>query len=39
MTQKVTRYVPVVKKRTVLVNGKTKTITETRLVPTVKTET
>ena len=33
------RYVPVVHKRTVLVNGKTKTITETRLVPTVKTQT
>jgi hypothetical protein len=39
VTKKVTHYVPVVKKRTVLVNGKTKTVTETRLVPTVKTET
>ena len=39
VTKKVVRYVPVVHKRTVLVNGKTKTITETRLVPTVKTET
>jgi hypothetical protein len=39
VTKKVTRYVPVVKKRTVLVDGKTKTVTETRLVPTVKTET
>jgi hypothetical protein len=39
VTKKVVRYVPVVHKRTVLVNGKTKTVTETRLVPTVKTET
>jgi hypothetical protein len=39
VTKKVMRYVPVVKKRTVLVDGKTKTVTETRLVPTVKTET
>jgi hypothetical protein len=39
VTKKVTRYVPIVKKRTVLVGGKTKTVTETRLVPTVKTET
>lgn len=39
VTKKVVHYVPVVHKRTVLVNGKTKTITETRLVPTVKTET
>lgn len=39
VTRKVVRYVPVVHKRTVLVNGKTKTITETRLVPTVKTQT
>jgi hypothetical protein len=39
VTKNVTRYVPVVKKRTVLVDGKTKTVTETRLVPTVKTET
>ncbi|HST15521.1 MAG TPA: hypothetical protein VLJ44_11790 [Gaiellaceae bacterium] len=39
VTKKVVRYVPVVHKRTVLVNGKSKTITETRLVPTVKTQT
>src|SRR5512146_1260564 len=39
VTKKVVRYVPVVHKRTIRVNGKTKTITETRLVPTVKTET
>ena len=39
VTKKIVRYVPVVHKRAVLVNGKTKTITETRLVPTVKTET
>ena len=39
VTKKIVHYVPVVHKRTVLVNGKTKTITETRLVPTVKTET
>ncbi len=39
VTRKVVRYVPVVHKRTVRVNGKTKTVTETRLVPTVKTET
>jgi len=39
VTRKVTRYVPVVKKRKILVNGKTKTVTETRLVPTVKTQT
>jgi hypothetical protein len=39
VTKKVTRYVPVVKKRTVLVDGKTKTVTQTRLVPTVRTET
>ena len=39
VTKKVVHYVPVVHKRTVLVNGKTKTVTETRLVPTVKTET
>jgi hypothetical protein len=39
VTRKVVRYVPVVHKRTVLVNGKTKTITETRLVPTVQTQT
>jgi len=39
VTRKVVRYVPVVHKRTVRVNGKTKTVTETKLVPTVKTET
>ena len=39
VTKKVVRYVPVVKKRTVLVNGKTTTVTATQLVPTVKTET
>lgn len=39
VTRKVVRYVPVIHKRTVRVNGKTRTITETRLVPTVKTET
>jgi hypothetical protein len=39
VTKKVVRYVPVVHKRTVLVNGKTKTVTETRLVPTVRTQT
>lgn len=39
VTKNVVRYVPVVHKRTVLVNGKTQTITETRLVPTVKTQT
>ena len=39
VTKKVVRYVPVVKKRTVLVNGKTTTVTSTQLVPTVKTET
>jgi hypothetical protein len=39
VTKKVVRYVPFVHKRTVLVDGKTKTITETRLVPTVKTQT
>lgn len=39
VTKKVVRYVPVIHKRTIRVNGKTKTITETRLVPTVKTET
>jgi hypothetical protein len=32
--QKVVRYVPVVKRRTITVNGKTRTLTETRLVPT-----
>lgn len=35
VTKKVVRYVPVVHKRTVVVNGKTRTVTETRLVPTV----
>ena len=39
VTKKVVRYVPVIHKRAVLVNGKTKTVTETQLVPTVKTET
>lgn len=39
VTKKVVRYVPVVKKRTVLVNGKTTTVTATQLVPTVRTET
>jgi hypothetical protein len=37
--RKVVRYVPVVHKRVVHVNGKTKTVTETKLVPTVRTET
>ena len=35
----VTRYVPVVKKRVVTVNGKTRTLVETRLVPTTQTQT
>jgi hypothetical protein len=39
LTRKVVRYVPVVHKRIVHVNGKTTTVTETRLVPTVKTQT
>jgi hypothetical protein len=39
LTRKVVRYVPVVKRRTVRVNGKTTTLTETRLVPTAKTQT
>ena len=39
VTRKVLRYVPVVRKRVVKVKGKTTTVTETRLVPTVKTET
>lgn len=39
VTKKVVRYVPVLRKHTVVVNGKTKTVTETRVVPTVKTET
>jgi hypothetical protein len=39
VTRKVVRYVPVVRRRTIRVDGKTKTITETRLVPTVKTQT
>jgi hypothetical protein len=37
--RKVVRYVPVVHKRVVHVNGKTSTVTETKLVPTVRTET
>ena len=37
--QKVVRYVPVVKRSVVRVNGKTTTLTQTRLVPTVKTQT
>jgi hypothetical protein len=37
--QKVFRYVPVVKRSVVRVNGKTTTLTQTRLVPTVKTQT
>lgn len=32
--QRVVRYVPVVKRRTITVDGKTRTLTETRLVPT-----
>jgi hypothetical protein len=39
VTRKVLRYVPVVHKRVVRINGKTTTVTETRLVPTVKTQT
>jgi hypothetical protein len=39
LTRKVVRYVPVVRKRIVRVDGKTTTVTETRLVPTVKTQT
>jgi hypothetical protein len=39
VARKVVRYVPVVKQRVVRVNGKTTTLTETRLVPTVKTQT
>ena len=39
LTRKVVRYKPVIQKRTELVNGKTRTVTETKLVPTVKTET
>jgi hypothetical protein len=39
LTKKVVRYVPVVHKRTVRVGGKTTTVTQTQLVPTVKTET
>jgi hypothetical protein len=35
----VTKYVPVVKKRVVTVNGKTHTVVQTRLVPTTRTET
>src|SRR5438105_4341678 len=39
VVRKVIHYVPVVHKRVVRVNGKTTTVTETRLVPTVKTQT
>jgi len=39
VTRKVLRYVPVVHKRVVTIKGKTTTITETRLVPTIKTQT
>ena len=39
VTRKVTHYVPVVKQHVVTVNGKTTTLTETRLVPTVRTQT
>jgi hypothetical protein len=35
----VTKYVPVVRKRVVTVNGKTRTLVETRLVPTTQTQT
>jgi hypothetical protein len=38
-TRKVVRYVPVVKRKVVHVNGKTTTLTQTRLLPTVKTQT
>jgi len=37
VVKKVTQYVPVVHRHVVRVNGKTTTVTETRLVPTVKT--
>lgn len=37
--RKVTRYVPVVHKKVVTRNGKTTTVTETKLVPTVQTQT
>jgi hypothetical protein len=37
VVRKVTHYVPVVHRHVVRVNGKTTTVTETRLVPTVKT--
>jgi hypothetical protein len=37
--RKVTRYVPVVRKKIVTRNGKTTTVTETKLVPTVQTQT
>ena len=37
--KKVLRYVPVVRQRVVTVGGKTSTVTETRRVPTVKTQT
>jgi hypothetical protein len=39
LTKKVVRYVPVVRKRIVQAGGKTTTVTQTQLVPTVKTET
>lgn len=39
VTRKVLHYVPVVHQRVVKIKGKTTTITETRLVPTVKTQT
>jgi hypothetical protein len=37
--QRVLRYVPVVTKRVVTIHGKTRTLTETRIVPTVRTQT
>jgi hypothetical protein len=37
VVKKVTHYVPVVHRKVIRVNGKTTTVTETRLVPTVKT--
>ena len=37
LTRKVVRYVPVVRRRVVHLNGRTTTLTQTRLVPTVKT--
>jgi hypothetical protein len=39
VTKKVVQYKPVIHKRTVYRDGKTSTVTETRLVPTVKTQT